>query len=59
VAEQIVEQCRHTGAGHFVAMMNHKEDVERAWDLFGEKVNPVLRKSSLGGAPARAHAGAA
>lgn len=59
VAEQIVEQCRHTGAGHFVAMMNHKEDVERAWTLFGERVNPVLRKAALGDAPARAHAGAA
>jgi alkanesulfonate monooxygenase SsuD/methylene tetrahydromethanopterin reductase-like flavin-dependent oxidoreductase (luciferase family) len=47
VAEQIVEQCRHTGAGHFVAMMSHKDDVERAWELFGEKVNPILRKASL------------
>lgn len=48
VAEQIVEQCRHTGAGHFVAMINHKDDVERAWQLFGEQVNPVLRKASVG-----------
>ncbi len=59
VAEQIVEQCRHTGAGHFAAMISHKEDVERAWELFGEKVNPVLRKASLGGAPARARVGIA
>ena len=59
VAEQIVEQCRYTGAGHFVAMMNHKDDVEQAWTLFGEKVNPILRKASLGGSAARARAGAA
>jgi len=51
VAEQIVEQCRHTGAGHFVALMNHKDDMERAWTLFGERVNPVLRKAAIGKAP--------
>ncbi len=57
VAEQIVEQCRYTGAGHFVAMMNHTDDVERAWTLFGEKVNPVLRKAAVGLAAAEpAHA---
>ena len=48
VAEQIVEQCRYAGAGHFVAMMSHRDDIERAWELFGEQVNPVLRKASLG-----------
>jgi alkanesulfonate monooxygenase SsuD/methylene tetrahydromethanopterin reductase-like flavin-dependent oxidoreductase (luciferase family) len=48
VAEEIVEQCRFVGAGHFVAMMSHKDDIERAWELFGEQVNPVLRKASLG-----------
>jgi len=56
VAEQIVEQCRFVGAGHFVAMMSHKDGIERAWELFGEHVNPVLRKASLGKAAAPAWA---
>ena len=47
VAEQAVEQSRHAGAGHFVAMMGHRDDIERAWEPFGEQVNPVLRKAAL------------
>jgi hypothetical protein len=31
-------------------MMSHRDDIERAWQLFGEQVNPVLRKASLGAA---------
>jgi alkanesulfonate monooxygenase SsuD/methylene tetrahydromethanopterin reductase-like flavin-dependent oxidoreductase (luciferase family) len=58
VAEQIIEQCRYGGAGHFVAMMSHKDDVEHAWQLFGEQVNPVLRQASVGKGAALARANA-
>jgi alkanesulfonate monooxygenase SsuD/methylene tetrahydromethanopterin reductase-like flavin-dependent oxidoreductase (luciferase family) len=49
VAEQIIEQCRHAGAGHFVAMMSSRDGLERAWELFGRQVNPLLRKAAVGG----------
>jgi alkanesulfonate monooxygenase SsuD/methylene tetrahydromethanopterin reductase-like flavin-dependent oxidoreductase (luciferase family) len=57
VAEQIVEQCRFVGAGHFAAMFSNREDIERAWELFGEKVNPILRKAAIArpAAPAMAN----
>ncbi|HEY7608472.1 MAG TPA: LLM class flavin-dependent oxidoreductase [Alphaproteobacteria bacterium] len=57
VVEQIVAQCRFVGAGHFVAMMSSRDGLERAWELFGEQVNPKLRKAALGqaAAPVSAH----
>jgi alkanesulfonate monooxygenase SsuD/methylene tetrahydromethanopterin reductase-like flavin-dependent oxidoreductase (luciferase family) len=49
VAEQIVEQCRFVGAGHFVAALDRsgRLDIVRAWELFGQYVNPILRKATL------------
>ncbi len=46
VAEQIMEQCCATGAGHFLAMLDGHGDTEanrEAFDLFGEEVIPRLR----------------
>ncbi len=50
VAEQIVEQCRTAGAGHFLAMMGRGAPADRHEQvvLYGEKVIPQLRKASVG-----------
>jgi alkanesulfonate monooxygenase SsuD/methylene tetrahydromethanopterin reductase-like flavin-dependent oxidoreductase (luciferase family) len=51
VAEQIIEQCRATGAGHFLAMLDGHggtEENQRAFDLFGKEVLPLLRRVDLG-----------
>lgn len=44
VAEQIVAQCRATGAGHFLGIIGRGSDDggERMLRLFGEEVVPVL-----------------
>lgn len=50
VAEQIIEQCRATGAGHFMAMLEGYPtvaDMDRAYDLFGAEVLPVLNRAGV------------
>jgi len=46
VAEQIIEQCRAVGAGHFLAVLHWGApiaEVTAAHELFGGKVIPILR----------------
>jgi alkanesulfonate monooxygenase SsuD/methylene tetrahydromethanopterin reductase-like flavin-dependent oxidoreductase (luciferase family) len=49
VAEQIIAQCRATGAGHIVAILGRSVDEQRvrAVDVFGEQVIPILRKAEV------------
>lgn len=50
VAEAIIEQCRHTGARHFLAVIHWGaglDEVRSAHDLFGQKVLPVLKQADL------------
>jgi alkanesulfonate monooxygenase SsuD/methylene tetrahydromethanopterin reductase-like flavin-dependent oxidoreductase (luciferase family) len=49
VAEQIIAQCRHCGAGHFLAILGRAIDEQRirAVELFGEQVIPVLRRAEV------------
>lgn len=50
VAEQIIEQCRACGAGHFLAMMGRGAPADRQAqvELFGEAVVPQLRRAEIG-----------
>jgi alkanesulfonate monooxygenase SsuD/methylene tetrahydromethanopterin reductase-like flavin-dependent oxidoreductase (luciferase family) len=46
VAEDIIEQCRAVGAGHFLAVLNWSapfEEVAMAHELFGREAIPLLR----------------
>lgn len=48
VAEQIVEQCRATGVGHFMAILEGYPtltEMNQAYDLFGAEVIPVLKRA--------------
>jgi len=49
VAEQIIEQCRKCGAGHFLAMLGRSFAARRyeALQLFGEEVLPQLRRAKI------------
>jgi alkanesulfonate monooxygenase SsuD/methylene tetrahydromethanopterin reductase-like flavin-dependent oxidoreductase (luciferase family) len=50
VAEQIIEQCRAVGAGHFLAVLHWAapiEEVANAHELFGHKVIPLLRAAAV------------
>ncbi|HEX5957518.1 MAG TPA: LLM class flavin-dependent oxidoreductase, partial [Hyphomicrobiaceae bacterium] len=49
VADQIIAQCRATGAGHIVAILGRTLDAQRirAVELFGEQVIPILRKAEV------------
>lgn len=49
VADQIIAQCRATGAGHIVAILGRTLDEQRirAVELFGEQVIPILRKAEI------------
>jgi alkanesulfonate monooxygenase SsuD/methylene tetrahydromethanopterin reductase-like flavin-dependent oxidoreductase (luciferase family) len=50
VAENIIEQCRHTGAGHFLAVMHwgaELDEVRSGHELFGRNVIPLLKKADL------------
>jgi alkanesulfonate monooxygenase SsuD/methylene tetrahydromethanopterin reductase-like flavin-dependent oxidoreductase (luciferase family) len=49
VAEQIIEQCRATGAGHILAILGRSVDEQRikAVELFGERVIPILRRATI------------
>jgi alkanesulfonate monooxygenase SsuD/methylene tetrahydromethanopterin reductase-like flavin-dependent oxidoreductase (luciferase family) len=48
VAQNIIEQCRAVGAGHFLAVLNWSapfEEVAQAHELFGREAIPLLRKA--------------
>lgn len=50
VAEIIIDQCRHTGAGHFLAVMHWGADLDEvraSHELFGAKVIPLLKMADL------------
>jgi alkanesulfonate monooxygenase SsuD/methylene tetrahydromethanopterin reductase-like flavin-dependent oxidoreductase (luciferase family) len=49
VAEQIIAQCRASGAGHMLAILGRAVDEHRirAVELFGEQVIPVLRRAEI------------
>lgn len=49
VAEQIIDQCRKCGAGHFLAMLGRSFEERRreAVTLFGEEVIPQLRRAQI------------
>jgi alkanesulfonate monooxygenase SsuD/methylene tetrahydromethanopterin reductase-like flavin-dependent oxidoreductase (luciferase family) len=49
VAEQIIAQCRATGAGHMLGILGRAVDERRiqAVELFGEQVIPILRKAEI------------
>jgi len=50
VAAAIIQQCRATGAGNFLAVLHWSapiEEVERAHTMFGREVIPLLRSASL------------
>jgi len=49
VAENILEQCRAVGAGHFLTVLNWSapvDEVAQAHQLFGCEAIPLLRKAS-------------
>ena len=48
VAEQIIDQCRRSGVGHFqVVFSGHQslDELARAWELYGKGVIPLLNKA--------------
>ena len=50
VAEKIIDQCRRTGAGHFLAVLHWGaglDEVAAAHELFGRDVIPALRKAEV------------
>ena len=50
VAETIIDQCRRTGAGHFLAVLHWGaglDEVTAAHELFGREVIPALRKADV------------
>lgn len=49
VAEQIIAQCRATGAGHVLAILGRAVDDSRvqAVELFGKAVIPLLRRAEV------------
>ncbi len=49
VAQNIIEQCRAVGAGHFLVVLNWSapvDEVAEAHELFGRDAIPLLRKAS-------------
>jgi len=49
VAEQIIAQCRSSGAGHIVGILGRAVDEQRirAVELFAEQVIPILRRAEI------------
>lgn len=50
VAQTIIEQCRASGAGNFLAVLHWSapiEEVARAHEVFGREVIPLLRAADL------------
>lgn len=59
VAERIIDQCRRTGAGHFLAVLHWAaglDEVTAAHELFGREVIPALRKAEIERPRASVHA---
>ncbi|MBR0829983.1 LLM class flavin-dependent oxidoreductase [Bradyrhizobium manausense] len=50
VAEQVIDQCRKCGAGHFLAMLGRSTSPHRreSLALFGEEVIPQMRRAQIG-----------
>lgn len=50
VAEQIIEQCRTSGAGHLLAILGRAASPRRreSMALFGEEVIPLMRRAQVG-----------
>jgi alkanesulfonate monooxygenase SsuD/methylene tetrahydromethanopterin reductase-like flavin-dependent oxidoreductase (luciferase family) len=49
VAQQIIDQCRAVGAGHFLSVLNWSapvDEVAQAHELFGREAIPLLRAAS-------------
>ena len=49
VAEQVIDQCRKCGAGHFLAMLGRSISARRreSLTLFGEEVIPQMRRAQI------------
>ena len=50
VANKIIEQCKRTGARHFLAVLHwgaQLPEVRSAHELFGQQVIPILKKAKL------------
>jgi alkanesulfonate monooxygenase SsuD/methylene tetrahydromethanopterin reductase-like flavin-dependent oxidoreductase (luciferase family) len=50
VAQNIIEQCRAVGAGHFLAVLNWSapvDEVAQAHELFGREAIPLLRAAHM------------
>lgn len=51
VAERVIEQCREGGYGTFATWMDYAafswDDIYRSYELFGTRVAPILRSTSL------------
>ena len=50
VADRIVAQCRQTGAGHFLGILNSiapPSELARAYELFGKEVIPTLHRAEV------------
>ncbi len=48
VAEQVIDQCKRSGAGHFLVAFAGQptlDDLARAWALFGNEVIPKLKRA--------------
>ena len=49
VAQNIIEQCRAVGAGHFLTVLKWSAPIDKvtqAYELFGRETIPMLRKAS-------------
>jgi alkanesulfonate monooxygenase SsuD/methylene tetrahydromethanopterin reductase-like flavin-dependent oxidoreductase (luciferase family) len=50
LADKIIDQCRRTGAGHFLAVLHWgalSDEVAQGHELFGREVIPLLRKAGV------------
>lgn len=50
VADNIIAQCRHVGAEHFLAVMHwgaEFEEVRQAHEMFGAEVLPILKQAQI------------
>ncbi len=47
VAEQIIEQCRTCGAGHFLCMFGRGLERLAPMNIFGEEIIPELHKANI------------
>ena len=50
IADLVIDQCRRTGAGHFLAILHWgatAPEVTRGHEMFGKEVIPILRKAKV------------